>query len=216
MKATLRRLPLPACHLDDAEVRVAAAPIRGELDGFFELGDGGVQILEPGERVREQYLRVDVAWLNSQRLVRPHLGIVEPARHQQDVPGANLDVDASGQKIGGANEFAGCQPPLAGLGVGLAQLEPKVSVLWEGLQGVPVFEDSFGPLALGRVLVAAGDVGFGVLAARSCPDTEQSQAKYQAALRPWKREKAEEHQRGVSKLPSAAASSSADPANRYK
>ena len=151
--------------------------------------------LSPASAVREQYLRVDIPRLDAQRLVRPHLGIVEPARHQQDVSGANLNVDAMDEQIGGANEFAGRLSPLAGLCVYLGQLQPKVSVLWEGLQGVAVFEDGFGPFALGRVLVAAGDVGLGVLAARSCSDTEQSDAKHQAAVRPRKREKAEEHQR---------------------
>jgi hypothetical protein len=93
-------------------------------DRGFIVRNGGIEILDPGQRVPAKDLRLGVVRFALQDVLRPRLGIVEASGQQQEVAGLQLRLDAIRQKVGGAHVLAQRVAGLIGVDIRVAQLQP--------------------------------------------------------------------------------------------
>ena len=91
----LRRL------LHCAKARITQGVLRIELDRFLDLLDCPVEILQAGERVGEQELRLDVLPIQRECVVGARLGVFELVRIEEELARLDLRLDVLRQEIGG-------------------------------------------------------------------------------------------------------------------
>ncbi len=91
--------------LHRSETGVAAALAGIELDGLLNLVDGPLQVLQAGERIREQDLRLDVPGIPLENIAGPGLGILMTPPQQQKASGLQLCLVIGRQEIRGAHVF---------------------------------------------------------------------------------------------------------------
>ncbi|MGC4081786.1 MAG: hypothetical protein QM736_06690 [Vicinamibacterales bacterium] len=104
LEGGFRLLPLSLHELNGPEVRVQLAAGRIARDGVFVFGDGAAQVLQSGERVAAEDLRVHVASLESECLVGTCARIFVRAGEQQQLACLDLRLGALGHQ----NPRRGC------------------------------------------------------------------------------------------------------------
>jgi hypothetical protein len=115
-----------AAQLELAETRVRAAPIGIDSQRVFNLGDGAVEILQAGERLRDQDLPIDVSGVFREHLFRAPLRVVESTCEKEKPARLQLQRDVVRAQIGGSNVFAQCLRELSGLKEGFTQLRAHI------------------------------------------------------------------------------------------
>ena len=93
------RVPSSTADFQNPKVGVGRGAIGIELDGLLDLSHGRVEILQPGERIGEKDLSLDVAVRHGQRFFCSELGVVEPSAEQQTIAGFDLHIRSIGQDI---------------------------------------------------------------------------------------------------------------------
>ena len=156
----LRLIASIRCLLQSPEAGVAERVVGVELDRLLDLLDCSVHIFEPGQRIAEQELSVDVLAVERERLVGTCLGILELLGVQQEAAGLQLRLDILGHEIRGADVLTPRARPIPveherfGKVVACPS-EPRVL-----LQRIPILDDGFLGLSLAQELVAACEVLF--------------------------------------------------------
>ena len=113
LEGAFGRLRPAAFHLQEPEVRIGGTTQGIDTDGLLDFGNRLVDVSQPGERVAQKDLRVDVLRFHGQDGFGPGFGFVEAARAQQVVSRSDLDRSVIRQQICGANVFresAGSSP----------------------------------------------------------------------------------------------------------
>ena len=105
LEGSFRGIPFSATDFEHSQIRICCTSVRRELDGFFDLGDRGVEVLQTGKRIRQENLRLHVSRCRGKSLVRPDFGIVESSGKQEDAASSDLDVGTIDQHIRGADEL---------------------------------------------------------------------------------------------------------------
>ena len=100
LQRLLRGFGVAPTGLELAEIRVRTGTCGRETNGLLHLGDRPVDVLQARECVPEQDVRVDVLRRQRQRLLRPHLRIVETAADEEQRTRLQLHVRAIGQHVG--------------------------------------------------------------------------------------------------------------------
>ncbi len=82
-----RSVPPPATQFQRSEVGIRAASVLGDLDRFLDLVHRSVEMLQAGERVGDEDLRIEVARVFFQDLLGTGLCVIESTCEEQQVPG---------------------------------------------------------------------------------------------------------------------------------
>ena len=165
-----------------------AAPSRFELDRLFYFGNRGVQVLQAGERIRQENLRLYIPRRDGERLFRTNLGVVKASAEEQHAARSDLYVRSIEQYVGRPHEFLGRLRTLASLHVGVGELQAQLAVLWVDLQRISEFESGLRHLALGEVAIAALDIAIfgnpGIARAASGNQTDEDGEAGRQARKP--------------------------------
>ena len=136
-------------------MRISVPTFRRNTNGFFDLRNRGIELLQPGERICQKNLRVYAICGDGDRLFCPHPRIIEPTGKQQEIPRFELDIHPTRQQIRGADGTVDCRPPLAAAQICVSKLEPHLAIQRICLDGVAILHDGLRDLPLLRVCVCA-------------------------------------------------------------
>ena len=99
-------IAIPPRQLERGEAGVAGAAVGTGANRAFDLGDGGVEVLEAGERGAPGNPCVDVLRRRRERPFGAGLRVQELTAEQQIIRGLDLDVRVAGQEVGRAHVFS--------------------------------------------------------------------------------------------------------------
>ena len=129
-----------------------------EFDGFLDLLDRSVQILQAGQRVGEQDLCVDVLPVERECVVCTRLGVLELLRQEQELSSLDLRLDVLREQICGSHVLARRPPRVSALNVGLRQLVAGLTKARILRERIPVLNDGLSSLVLAEQLISARQV----------------------------------------------------------
>ena len=141
-------------ELNGSERRIRRRIFRIQRDRLLHLLDRPVRIVQTGERIPQQDVRLRACGFVFQRELRSGLRLIELAREQQQRSRLQLGIEIRGIEVRGLRVFAVRLHRIVRCRVDLCELVVQVSARWQQLQRVAVLNRRLRPLVLRGVRVA--------------------------------------------------------------